>query len=563
MGTLNRSVVAPLTSAILTVLIAGLVVAGIDSVDRNKVAPGTARLEPSGLVEVSVAGAPFVRASHGRTLRASDQVRVIDGRAVLELTDSKVELRAGSVLTIHDKDQLTEIALEDGDLLVEAGRGDTVAVDGGTAVIKVAGSAKLRRGVSLAAGVYTGTARLERNAQGLNVSQYRQAAVVGTGILPAAAEPLSLAPSDEWDRRMLGPVMALDEQLMLLTRAFEADVPAAVGPDTYKTWVPRAADLPLTAEMLAGRAVGENLVGITLVALDKGDFASRFQAIFGFRTEGASWGLVAADRAINPNPVLSDLELALGKAHPGALPSDGLALGPTGGLRVPNLDIGGRPFPGGTGGGGAGADGTGGTGGVGGTDGTGGGGTGGTGGGGTGGNGGNGGSGGPGGGGNGGGGGGGGSSKLIDVPPTGTFLDPLLNPIVTPVEDLLSGLLGGLLGQGAPTSGGTTSTATGSPVVSAPTTTATPTAPASTATPTAPTGSGTTAPASTGTGSTQPSSGSGGSTVIGTVTGTVTGLLSPTTTTTTAPPAATTPTTSSGLLGGIVGGLTKKLGGLL
>ena len=73
MGTLNRSVVAPLTSAILTVLIAGLVVAGLDSVDRQKVLPGTARLEPSGLVEVSVAGAPFVRASHGRTLRANDQ----------------------------------------------------------------------------------------------------------------------------------------------------------------------------------------------------------------------------------------------------------------------------------------------------------------------------------------------------------------------------------------------------------------------------------------------------------------------------------------------------------
>src|SRR5205085_4419294 len=118
-------------------------------------------------------------------------------------------------------------------------------------------------------------------------------------------------------------VMALDEQLTLITKAFEADAPAAVGPETYKEWVPRAADLPLTPEMLAGRAVGENLVGVTLVALDKGDFTSRFQSIFGFRAEGASWGLVAADRAINPNPVLTDLEAALGKAHPGfALPGD-------------------------------------------------------------------------------------------------------------------------------------------------------------------------------------------------------------------------------------------------
>ena len=548
MGALNRSVVAPLSSAILTVLIAGLVVAGIDSVDRNKVAPGTARLEPSGLVEVSVAGAPFVRASHGRTLRAGDQVRVIDGRAVLELTKSKVELRAGSVLTIHDKNQPTALSLDDGDLLVEAGRGDTVAVDGGTAVIKVAGSAKLRRGVSLAAGVYTGTSRFERNDQGLNVSQYRQAAVVGTGILPPAAEPLSLAQSDEWDRRMLGPVMALDEQLMLITQAFEADAPAAVGPETYKEWVPRAAGLPFTTEMLAGRAVGENLIGVTLVALDKGDFTTRFQSIFGFRAEGASWGLVAADRAINPNPVLSDLEVALGKAHPDlALPPGSLAIGD---LRIPRLGVGGS-FTGGAGGtgfGGTGGTGTGGTGGTGGGTGGGGTGGGGTGGGGTGG-------GGTGGGGNGG--GGGGSSKLIDVPPTGTFLDPVLDPLVTPVEDLLSGLLGGLLGQGSPTTtSGTTQTASQplSPVVTQPSTTSTPTAPAPTTVTTQPAPTPTTT-----TTTTQPTSGG----LLGTVTGLLTGPT-PTTTTTTAPAPTTSPSSSgSGLLGGVVGGLTKTVGSLL
>ena len=81
MGALNRSVVAPLSSAIITVMLAGLVVAGVDSLNQNKVKAGTARLEPNGIVEVSVAGGPFVRASHGRTLRANDAVRVLDGRA--------------------------------------------------------------------------------------------------------------------------------------------------------------------------------------------------------------------------------------------------------------------------------------------------------------------------------------------------------------------------------------------------------------------------------------------------------------------------------------------------
>jgi hypothetical protein len=557
LGSLNRSVIAPLSSAIITVLVAGLVVAGIDTVDRDKVEPGTARLEPSGVVEISLAGAPFVRASHGRTLRANDKVQVLDGRAVLELPDrSKVELRSGSVLTVNGAVQ-PEISLNDGDLLVESGRGDTVVIDGGTALIEVAGSSKLRRGVSLAAGVYDGTARVSRNDDGLTIPQYRQAAVVGTGILPPAAEPLTLAAADEWDRRMAGSVMALDEQLRLIAQAFEAEAPPDAGPDAFKAWMPKAASLPITPELLAGRAVGENLIGLTLVALDKGDFNSRVASIFGFRSEGASWGLVAADRAINPNPVLQDLEFALAKLNPAALPSD-IAAPSFGGGR--NFNFGGRIFPIGTGFGGGGAGGIGGSGGTGpgGTGSTGGtspggtspGGTGGTGGGGTG------------GGGTGGGGtpgGGGGSPKLIDVPPTGTFLDPVLDPLVTPVEDLLSGLLGGLLGQGSPT----TSTAApkpSSPVVSSPVTATSPTS-----------GSGTTSggvtatitPTTTTTAPPAPSTGTGGTTSSGGLLG---GLLgpTPTTTTTTTRPATTTTTSQSpGLLGGIVGGLTKTVGGLL
>src|SRR5207302_209360 len=286
MGALNRTVVAPLSSAIITVMVAGLVVAGVDNVDRNKVKEGTARLDSSGLVEVSIGGSPFVRASHGRTLGAKDQVRVVDGQAVLDLPHaSKVELRSGSTLTVNGAAE-PEISLDQGDLLVETGRGDTVTVDGGTSLISVAGSAKLRRGVSLAAGVYEGTARFQRNDQGLTIPQYRQAAVVGTGILPQAPDPLSLSASDEWDRRELGPVMALDEQLTLIAHSFENDAPASPSPDFYQNLLPAGADLPITPELLGGRAPGENLIGFTLVSLDKGDFLTRFQQVFGFRSQG-------------------------------------------------------------------------------------------------------------------------------------------------------------------------------------------------------------------------------------------------------------------------------------
>ena len=72
------------------------------------------------------------------------------------------------------------------------------------------------------------------------------------------------------------------------------------------------------------------LVGLSVGGIEK---------IFGFRAQGASWGLVAADRAINPNPVLDDLEQALGRLRPGGDLPGSQAAGPGGGR---SLNIRGR-----------------------------------------------------------------------------------------------------------------------------------------------------------------------------------------------------------------------------
>ena len=120
------------------------------------------------------------------------------------------------------------------------------------------------------------------------------------------------------------------------------------------------AALPITPELLGGRSAGENLVGLTLVSLSEGDFQSRVQGVFGFRTQGATWGLVAADRAINPNPVLGDLEAALGKLTGVEVPSEG-ALGAVGGDGRQPINFPGRLNPNLSGtGGGSSADSTGG-----------------------------------------------------------------------------------------------------------------------------------------------------------------------------------------------------------
>ena len=325
MGTLNRTVVAPLSSAIIAVLLAGIVVVGVDGVDRG-LREGEARLRAQGVVEVSVGGSAFVRVSHGRILGRQDQVRVLEGKAVVELPhSSKAELRKGSAITVvGGRDPA--LVLDAGDLLVESGRGGRVNVDGGTARVSVGGAAKLRRGVSLAVGVYDGGLRLSRNERALTVPRYRQAAVVGTGVMPAAAEPLALSAADEWDRRLLGRVLSLDQQINLFARAFETQLSAPdPGPDLYKSVVPGLDDLPISAEFVAGRAAAENLIGLTLVSLDRGDFTTRVQRIFGFRAAGASWGLVAADRDLNPNPILTYLEAAVGWSTPGAVSRGELA----------------------------------------------------------------------------------------------------------------------------------------------------------------------------------------------------------------------------------------------
>jgi hypothetical protein len=384
--------------------------------------PGEARLVVSrGVVEVSIDGAPYVQASRDRVLRSDDRVRVVNGSAVLELPRSSVaELRDGSAVKVGGGSD-PALILETGDLLVDAPR-NTVKVDGGNSLVSVAGAAKLRRSSSLVAGVYEGSVLLQSEGQTLGVPRYRQAVAAGTGILPATPRPLDLRDSDEWDRRMLGDVLALSEQLEIFGRGFEAQLPvgAQVSPQFFKTLVPELASAPLSPQVLAGRSAGENLIGLVLIGMDRGDFNTRVSSIFGFRADGASWGLVAADRGLNPNPVLSGVESAASRAVQQSVADGGGSLGLALGRRGRNGEL--LPTPGASTGGGTEP-------------------------------------------------GGSGSPpegepgspppsqgppgqtppsqpppRRINVPPTGTILDAVLSPITGPVANLLNGLLDSLLG---------------------------------------------------------------------------------------------------------------------
>jgi hypothetical protein len=440
---LSRTVVAPLSSAIIALMLAGIVVVGVDQVGQS-VQPGEARLVPDGTVEVALDGGEFVTVENKdfrEVLDGDDRVRVTSGHAVLELADDvRVELRAGSSVALGGPG--ADLRLESGDLLVEA-RDARFNVDGGLAMMTVDGVAKLRRAVSLVSGVYEGKVLMKSGTDALTVDRYRQAAAAGTGLLPQQVDPLRLDPEDEWDQRILPKVIDLDTKLVRFGREFETTLPAglAVGPELFRQVVPDLSDEPITPTELAGRAPGENLIGFVLVSHDMGSFQERYNNIFGFRSQGASWGLIAADRDLSEVPVLNGMEYAVGFVSGGGgvvaeTPRGGEAApvgtvgstGPrTGGARPgpagspsgpPNpsttpstqpgpgtnpgpTDPGTTPNPGGTPPGQTPPP----------------------------------------------------DPKVIDVPPLGIpAVDNLLQPVIDPVENLLDGVLDGLLGLGAATS---------------------------------------------------------------------------------------------------------------
>lgn len=329
-----RSLVLAVAAALLAAgLVSVAVTGGGDSLRE-----GEARLVPDGDVEVSLGGAEFTSVTDDVVLEASDRVRVLDGQAVLELPGgSAAGLRAGSQVAVGGDDGAL-LTLERGDLLMEVGEG-TAAVDGETAEVTVgAGAVKLERNASLVAGVYEGGAIVAGQGRSLSIPPLRQAAVVGVGRLPdqGGVRPLQLDEDDEWDRRFLGSVLELDRRLVAFSRGFEAILSPdeAVTPSLYRTLLPALADAPLTGDLLSERSAGENLIGLSLVALDAEPFDDGYERVFGLRDAGARWGLIAADRGHEPLDVVDAVELAIDRAPlevavPEELPDDEAATGPS------------------------------------------------------------------------------------------------------------------------------------------------------------------------------------------------------------------------------------------
>jgi hypothetical protein len=299
-------VVALLSSVLTAVLVSG----------EDEIGAGEARLLPDGRVLVSHDGGEFAEAADDTTLGSGDRVRVASGSAVLELDDgATAELRRGSQVAIGAV-TAADLRLEGGDLLLEVEKSQ-VEVDGGSAGITAgAGAFKLRRSTSLVAGSYRGGLLLTGAGASLTVPAFREAAVAGTGTLPQDPRALQIDEDDAWDRKILGEVLDLDRRLLAFGRGFEAqlDEGAATDPSLYESLLPGLAPSPLSADLLAGRSAGENLLGLVIVDLSDGPFETVFEEVFDFRALGARWGLVAADQELRSRRVVSSVEAAIGRA---------------------------------------------------------------------------------------------------------------------------------------------------------------------------------------------------------------------------------------------------------
>lgn len=300
-------------------LLVGLVAVGAAGCSRDRLRPGEARLEVSGRALVTERGKAATPVTGSRRIRFGDTVKLTEGSARVRSAEGRdYELRCRA-------DACTELLVDGspslgaGELLVTAGQVPVVVRTAGSEV-EVAGAARVARSLAVSATAYRGDVVLRSGGRTFTVRGLRQASVPAIGVLPTAATPLAYDDADEWDRRFLGAAMAVGRELDSRSRAFGPNVRTSDARTSrfYAQLVPGLDDEPgFDGALLdANRPAGETLVGAVLaVSGRQGGFVDRWRSVFGFRDEGASWGLVALDQGVVEGAdVVGKLDLAIGRA---------------------------------------------------------------------------------------------------------------------------------------------------------------------------------------------------------------------------------------------------------
>lgn len=303
-------------------VIALLVLIGLAGAGCNRDTSRPAgRLTISGRAELATTSGMMVTVTRARTLKAGEQVRMLDGTAMLSLGSGReLELRKGTVVRLAVRTAATgqpesRGELVSGDVLVLS-TGDAATVLAGDSTIQVTGAAKVSKDLAVVAAVYQGAAGVESAGRPVSVPALRQVTVPAPG-LPSRPTPLAFSPSDAWDQRYLGDAIDLGNQLAARSKGFSAQLtPGTATAAFFRQILPGLASQPFDDSLAASavRAPGETLVGaaITLEGA-KGEFPDRWASVFGFHDDGAPWGLVALDQGVGRSPLLSAIDAAIAR----------------------------------------------------------------------------------------------------------------------------------------------------------------------------------------------------------------------------------------------------------
>lgn len=321
-------------------LVAALLVATSATGCTRSSGSSAGRLTVDGQADVTRPGEDRREVTGSTDLEIGDRVRVRRGSAVVRLPGGRrLEMRVGSDIELQatPEQKQAQPGLFAGDLLVISGDSPvTVSVAG--AQVAVQGDARVSRGVALLAGTYTGTAQLGAGGSTLTVPALRQAALPATEQFPSRGSPLEVSPADAWDQRYLSDAIQLGNELASRSAGFTGQLGPTEGRtfNYFRDLLPRLAEEPaFTAALLDRvRPPGETLVGaaITLEGA-RGTFAERWAAVFGFRDQGAQWGLVAKDQDVDRAPLLAAIERAIGRGP--TLFASGPPTRPPGALATP------------------------------------------------------------------------------------------------------------------------------------------------------------------------------------------------------------------------------------
>jgi len=301
--------------------------------------PGEARLEVDGEAVVERAAGDTDVVTGRTAVGPGDRIEVVEGRAVLAMSaGTRLELRAG-----HDEAADTVVVvdevprLEAGDLLVASPERIEVTA-AGTSVEVAGGAAKVSRSLGMGVVAYDGEVVVDSAGQTREVPALRALLVPALGnpqpLRPAACRAPAVTasacpaydPTDAWDRRYLGDAIDLGQRLQSIADAYTSSLAPGEGrtPGFFRLILPGLEDEnDFGPELLdRERPPGETLVGAAITDLgERGSFRERWRAVFGFRDEGAEWGLVALDQAVSRTPLLGAVTEAV-SASP-------LAFGPT------------------------------------------------------------------------------------------------------------------------------------------------------------------------------------------------------------------------------------------